>query len=301
MTFLAAVAVALIAPQGGRLTGKMAPSFQVRDGKGQIVTPRSLRGAPSVLMVFCSCSECRRVATAWGRLQAKAGGVAGKTRTLVCYTGPLSEARTLVREVGMRASTVLLDDPKMVIAQTYRAMPCPSIFVLDRNGGIRYSSKETAGELVSDADTLVSQTLTALGAKPTKVAQTASSATPRPTLVGVQPGPDTSVDATGHLDWRPNGVDLAKEQDLTRTFRFRNTTGRAVVVSRVIASCGCQSTRLLQAGAEKSKATVPPGTEVQLTVTVHLAGTGTAKRVSAWLYGPQEEVVGAVRIQVGPP
>ena len=102
--------------------------FNVAELNGAKVSESQLLGKTTVLFVFCSCDECRLVAEQWSKK-----GVADQT--WVCYSGDREEVRDLAKAwPGTPTNTRFLVDPKLSIAKSLLALPCPAAFVF--GGGL---------------------------------------------------------------------------------------------------------------------------------------------------------------------
>lgn len=291
------------------LLNRPAPAFAVKDLSGREISPGSLRGGSTVFFVFCSCRECKVVAEDWARIQKyglldrPAYRDGRPVTTLISYLGSPAAMKEFAKRTKLSKQTVFLNDPTMSIARDYRAMPCPTVFVLDREATVRYASKEQAGALVASSSILLGQTLGVLQSK-TRAAKVPSSG---PRVAALKPtrmltgtiGADLEAPAPGELVWRPRGIDLNREQDLSRSFLFTNRAKEPISVSQVLASCGCQKAELIQNGKVVPTVLLKPGEAVTLRMRIHLTGNGEEKHVSAWLYSAAMAPVGSIRLAIG--
>jgi len=142
--------------------GRTAPTFKLTDTYGKKQTLAAFRGRRVALFFFCGCSPCGDVAREWALLQRSGALLEEETArrnngsaplaahplpkppvTLVVYSGLNADmARTLSKNYSLDLpQTILVPDPDMrVSAQTYRADPCPRVFVLDTTGVLRYTN-----------------------------------------------------------------------------------------------------------------------------------------------------------------
>jgi probable HAF family extracellular repeat protein len=139
------------------------PTFQVRfrarDTEGQTVSPSDYRGRDTLVCFFCGCSACHRVAQAWAQVQQggvfASGAASGQPiaavdntekslaapALLVVFLGDRSAAQTFCTETGLdRAQTHLIPDADAHLTHANQALPCPRIYVLDRQGSVRYTN-----------------------------------------------------------------------------------------------------------------------------------------------------------------
>lgn len=154
---------------------KAAPGFTAADIDGKPRTLKDLRGKPVTLFFFCGCEWCRRFAKAWAEID-RSGGLptaeaeqnrnADNPRTVVVFMGDADNVRAFVEDTGLDASrTVPIPDPRMDVTMKYKAVECPRIFVLDREGRIRYTNNHKDDQpRKAAAATLVSKTIDALRA-----------------------------------------------------------------------------------------------------------------------------------------
>ncbi|MCS6775156.1 MAG: redoxin domain-containing protein [Chloroherpetonaceae bacterium] len=185
-----------VSGQGSRMIGRPAPAFTAPDVEGNTRTIGQWRGRPLVILFFCSCDACRPVAQLWGEAQATdalrpASGAVAPTssqktapETLVFFAGDVEATRKFAGSVGLDpAQTILFPDYTFRTARRYNAIPCPRIFVVDRQGIVRYTNNEAGGKpdetpapvLVSRAITATHQAFTA-GSPPVRRATTSSKA-----------------------------------------------------------------------------------------------------------------------------
>jgi peroxiredoxin len=118
--------------------GRKIPDFQVEDTKGQAHTLKSYAGQILVL-VFWSY-KCPVVLAENDRLVALRAKYAGKGITVL---GVDSNSNETTEEISRNAANlkvnfpVLIDSDK-VLASNLGATHTPSVFVIDRNGEVRY-------------------------------------------------------------------------------------------------------------------------------------------------------------------
>lgn len=279
--------------------------FSAKTTAGASVTPATLSGHSSVMFVFCSCIECRRLAEKWSALQKKRTLVKkeylvnGKSAsTYVVYLEDADRANEFQRSVGLQDAQII-PDPNAKIAALFRALPCPTVFVVDSKGIIRYASKEVAGDLVSDPSMLVSQALSTLAnvssGRTTKVSS-------KPEIS--EPGQQLSPRLTGKLELEgQSGVKLVKviaadDLEVEQEFEFENRSSKTITLSQVVASCGCERVEALYLGKVVRFAKIPAGQRVTIRARVAVLPEIQQKSVSVWLYGPSTSPIGMIRIQI---
>lgn len=83
-------------------------------------------------------------------------------------------------------------------------------------------------------------------------------------------------------------VDPATTSVVEQVFRLKNTTAQPVTISRLRASCGCETLLLSKAGRSSAMTVLTPGEQADVKMTVKIAGqrTGVVNKF-AWVYGPQ--------------
>lgn len=173
-----------VSGQRSKMVGRPAPVFAAPDVEGRTRTIAQWKGRPLVILFFCSCDACRPVAQLWGEAQATgalrpASGSDGDTaadprkmalETLVFFAGDVEATRNFAGSVGLDSrQTVLFADYAFRTARRYNAIPCPRIFVVDRQGIVCHTNNEAGGKadetpapvLVSRAITAAHQVLTA--------------------------------------------------------------------------------------------------------------------------------------------
>ena len=159
----ASLAYALAAPREGRI----APAFTLPDTENMPRKLWSFRGRPTLLCFFCGCQYCHECAAEWSQMQRSGVLTAPKAaetsqrpksashhhrpkieyrktkpenpHTVVVYTGDRDAARAFAVETGLDpAQTVVLSDVDYKVTQSYNALPCPRLCVLDTGGVLRY-------------------------------------------------------------------------------------------------------------------------------------------------------------------
>ena len=159
--------------------------FQARDVEGQSVSPSDYKGRDALVCFFCGCAACHRVAQAWAQVQQ--GGVfaadpapgrpvsaansaeqaLAAPALLVVFQGDRSASQAFCAETGLdKALTRLIPDADAHLTRANQALPCPRIFVLGRQGSVRYTnnSREDRPPL-SPAPLVVNRILDALRAE----------------------------------------------------------------------------------------------------------------------------------------
>lgn len=270
------------------LLNQRLPAFSVVGTDGRKVTARALRGRSVALFVFCTCESCRVMAREWARAQHEPQFRAladARPTTLVVYGASVAVAQTFTASIGFDpASTAVTADPEMTVARTLRALPCPSLYVIDSGGFVRYSSKEMTGNATTSAEIVIRQALTLLATlrEATRVSSPARAPSPvtnGPVLTPVA-GPGFEVVAGGGLQWHARGVMIPV---VSQMFTFRNDGNVPIDIVGVQASCGCSAVGLARDGHAVPSAVVKPGGTIQVWLTVTLTGAGP-KIVYAWIY-----------------
>jgi len=152
------------------LVGRAAPSFVLPDTEGRKRALKDKRGRPVALFFFCSCSLCEPVGRLWAEashdLSTTAPGRSNKAEptTVVVFAGDAEATLDFARTTGLEAAqATLLVDPDLQVAQSYDAVPCPRVFVLDARGILRYTNNEKGpASYQIPAPTIVSRAVTAL-------------------------------------------------------------------------------------------------------------------------------------------
>lgn len=304
ITTLLALSVSIQAQSFSLLDRPVLP-FKATTLNGRSITEASFRGKTNVFFVFCSCIECRRVAEDWTSIRNKgtlsgAGfkSKIGPAQATVVYIGERAEAAKFAKDFALSPSATVAD-PDALIARTYRAMPCPTVYLVDPKGIVRYASKEIAGELVSDSDILVGQTLSALRhlvSKPnTRVVTKAELPIAGPQLTPMMSA-DVTLSDKADIAWN---VTLSQGRPFVkRRFTFVNKSKKAIEIEHLLTSCGCQKAALVFGGKEVRTAKVPPGRGLIVDVEVALPEGLDSKTVSVWLYTKAVTPAGSIRITV---
>jgi peroxiredoxin len=123
----------------------MAPTFILRDSAGKSHSRSSLSGRKAVLFFFCGCEPCQECAQRWARLQKtqQLSVRSGKhpPRTVLVFLGDREAMAEFRIATGLdQQRTLFLLDEDAEVARTYRALPCPRVFVLDEQGRIQYTN-----------------------------------------------------------------------------------------------------------------------------------------------------------------
>ncbi len=131
------------------------PAFTLKDAGGAKHSLADYKGRSFVVYFACGCKWCHEFGREWAQMQrsgvltdaitptdANAPLSAGEEKppwTLLVFMGDAAAAKAYAAEVGLDLKqTVLLPDPNLKVTQTYHAMPCPRLYVLDKNGLLRY-------------------------------------------------------------------------------------------------------------------------------------------------------------------
>ena len=251
-------------------TAKAAPPFTLPDVSGKMHTLAEFRKRPVVLFFFCGCNPCHETAKLWAQGQQNAkqdaqGHVlpeAQTPRTIVVFTGDAESARVFAAETGLPADTVLLTDPEMKVTNAYHAEPCPRALVLDADGVVRYSSLSDAAKDIVPI-TLVS-----------RVVGAAQSAAPTQSVSGLSVTMTAGMERTGPdaVKCDLGTVNPARTPHCERDFMLKNKTDAPLVIARVRGSCGCESVTLRRGKQEMPSATLAPGEQITLHVSIKMQG-----------------------------
>lgn len=285
--------------------GQTAPDFNLKDLKGKPVQLAKLRGKPVVLFVFCACAECAEVSKLWVQLNQD-GRISTSTEvpTLVTYMGSKEESAEFSARHGYSTkTTTFLDDPKSIVAQKFRAMPCPAAFVIDQHGRIQYSNKLLDEREVVPPGMVVSQvlhTVRTLLQKPPQAPKSDPGQVQKQSLfLSPVKEKETILETEGTLIWRPQKPKTNAAGHIIKDFKFINKTRETIEILQVLSSCGCQRSELIGPGATRHKATLKPGASVTLEVELDLSGFKEgSKSVRVWLYAKNQTLpVGSVWLE----
>lgn len=120
----------------------------------------------------------------------------------------------------------------------------------------------------------------------------------RPLLKGViRAGEEDGGEGT--IRWNAGVIEEGKQSHVEHTFTLKNTLKRAVTVSRLRGSCGCETLFLTKAGKPVARIALAPGDTAQVRVSVALRfGQSGEMHKYAWAYGPDESArpLGAMEI-----
>lgn len=85
-------------------------------------------------------------------------------------------------------------------------------------------------------------------------------------------------------------VDPVASPTVEQVFRLKNTAAQPITLSRLRASCGCETLLLSKGGASVPTAILAPGEQAEVRIIVKLAGqrSGLLHKY-AWVYGPKGE------------
>jgi peroxiredoxin len=145
--------------------GKPAPLFVASDANNKKSNPvKEKRGTPFLLFFACGCSWCADFAKLWAA-EMRGRGKKG-VPTIVVFAGSGDEAVERARQATLGKSTQLFPDPTMHITDTlYHADPCPRLFVIDKNGIVRYvNSKKGEEPQKAPAELLLARVLDTIDA-----------------------------------------------------------------------------------------------------------------------------------------
>ena len=251
-----------------------APPFTLPDIAGKAHTLQEFRTRPVVLFFFCGCDPCHAAARLWAQgqqgimqdAQGRALPAAQTPRTVIVFTGDAENARVFAAETGLPADTVLLTDPEMKVADAYHASPCPRALVIDAGGVIRYSSLGDDAKNIVPA-TLISRIVSALPAVvgPQSVSGLSVSEGNSVEKIMERTGPDAVKCDLGEIN-------PARTPHCEHDFTLKNTTDAPLIIGRVRGSCGCESVTLRRDKQELTQATLAPGEQITLHVSIKMQG-----------------------------
>lgn len=266
--------------------GKPAPDFSVRDSAGAPITLSSLKGKPAVLFFFCSCNACKEVGQAWGQLQ-RAGQT---TPTYISYEGDFDEAKAY-RTANMVTAT-LLDGLDESLAEKYQALPCPAAFVIDPQGKLAYSSKQSAGVNETRASALTRQLADTLEGRRTSARSDLPAWVPSDYPFAAVEGNGLKQESLGVISYRVKAVSTDKARTVEHEFMLRNVSQRPVTITMIEGSCGCVGPFLNTYSDKPNGATFAPGDTFGVVTPVELKKGATGiKQVRVYLYGDGKQVV----------
>lgn len=109
-----------------------------------------------------------------------------------------------------------------------------------------------------------------------------------PALLTVVPDAHVLAAAPGQAQTDVGSVDPAVQAQATQTFHLKNATGGPITISRLRASCGCETLLLTKAGRAVPTTILAPGEQAEVKMSVRLAGQHSGRLEKfAWVYGPQ--------------
>lgn len=284
---------------------ELAPAaFHATTLSGARLSPAALKGRPHILFFFCPCGDCKRIAAGWAGMQSKGAfeakdfkAVGGSPASIIIFSGSTQETKQFINASGIKVVHGVAD-PEYNLAKMFRAMPCPSIFVSDARGVVRYSSKVSAGELQADAGILLGQTLSALRSMSGRQSTTTAPVSQRPQSVGrlttaLRPG--QTLESPGSLVEQVSLV--ASDEHLTREYIWTNHTGKQVKIEHLLTSCGCERATLLYRGKAVKDAKLNPGDTITVRIDFGMPTSSAAKSVTAWLFSTAVEPVATMRVE----
>ena len=147
--------------------GQKAPEFTLPNIDGKKQTLGDFRGKPVAAFFFCGCRLCHKCARAWNEIQRS--GTVAEPVSIVIFHGNEEETRLFAEETQLDPKrTVLLADLDEKVTESYQADPCPRVFVLDRDGVVRYTNDEQGADSYKiPAPLIVARTVDALRRVPT--------------------------------------------------------------------------------------------------------------------------------------
>lgn len=142
--------------------GIAAPAFTLPDIDSKKQTLADFRGKPVAAFFFCGCGLCHKCARAWNEIQRS--GTVTEPVSIVIFHGNAEETRAFAEETQLDPKrTVLLSDLDEKVTEAYQADPCPRVFVVDREGVVRYTNDEQGADSYKiPAPLIVARTVDAL-------------------------------------------------------------------------------------------------------------------------------------------
>jgi peroxiredoxin len=137
----------------GFKVGERAPEFDLLSvGEGRSLRSADLIGKPIILNFFCGCSFCSIVGKEWVKNKDKVGDAVLVSVLSSHWTYSPAAVRDYRQKTGW--TWPVLADMQRQTANQFNALTCPRLFVIDRQGIIRYASAEGASDekqLIADA------------------------------------------------------------------------------------------------------------------------------------------------------
>jgi peroxiredoxin len=118
-----------------------APPFSALDLHGRAARVVPGKEGRTLLLFFCMCSNCQRLAAQW-RPHSRGGGVPN-FRVVGVIHCPLPQAA--IFEEATRFPGTLLVDPTGAVHDEYRAGSCPNAWLVDRGGAVRFARSARIG------------------------------------------------------------------------------------------------------------------------------------------------------------
>lgn len=275
-----------------------APEFTLTDVSGKQYSLKQFRGRPVVLYFFCGCEPCQQCARMWGRLQQSgvltpegAATSPNAPLTIVTFLGDARNARAFAAANALdKAQTLLLTDPRLIVARQYNAIRCPRVFVLDDRGTLRYTNKEAGVDSSkTPAEATTAQALTALRnlSSDTTSPSSATYRFPTKAAPALTVLLDNGMQRTGAKTVRYDvgTLDPLQTARLEHAFRLRNNTDKPIHISSVRTSCGCGSVTLVKEGVNAPQPTLAPGETLTANVNIYLKGLHSGQKSKyIWLY-----------------
>jgi peroxiredoxin len=113
-----------------------APDFELPDLRGQVHRLREYRGKIVILNFWsCECPHCERTD---GDIMAMLGGWRGKAVMLSVAANRNESLEAVKKAAVARCLPIVLIDADHRLADIYEAQTTPHIFVIDREGILRY-------------------------------------------------------------------------------------------------------------------------------------------------------------------
>lgn len=288
----------------GQSPAQSLPPFKVRTLGNLELTPKALAARPHVIFFFCPCGDCRRVATGWAGLQSRKAFSGPeflmKNRepgSIVVFSGSPTETKMFINGSGMSVVHGIAD-PDFGLAKIFRAMPCPTIFVTDGQGTVRYASKEGAGELQSDAGILLGQTIESLRAISGVPVATSVKQAVRPQTsakLTIVPSDGQLLDDGGTLTdrWllKPN------DETVSREFKWTNKTREPIEIEQLLTSCGCERATMVYRDQIVQQAQIAPNETLTVRIEFQMPASTHSKSVTAWLFAKAVEPVATIRVE----
>jgi peroxiredoxin len=137
--------------------GRPAPDFSLHTvGDDRLIQLSGLRGKPVIVSFMCNCSFCYELAHAWVKNRGKNGSA--EMLAIMHNRETFNPVNVRHFRDATHFEVPILADLNSKTALQYRSTDCPQVWVIDRDGVIRWHNKDRT----DPADTIVKGALDAL-------------------------------------------------------------------------------------------------------------------------------------------